>query len=149
VLEATDPTDSSSEIVTTNQEQRLGWGRVLFEPGLVFAAHERLGIGAGIGLGFSFPFRRSNTLATDALNFIYSPSLDGRFYVKKYVALMLQFRGVFGEKAFINPADPPVSDTTDGNGTANDPPETTGTGNEPRQEDARSLLTLFGVVFNF
>jgi hypothetical protein len=145
---------ASSSAETTNQEQRLGWGRVLFEPGLVFAAHERVGVGAGLGLGFSFPFRRSETVVRDSLNFIWSPSVDGRFYIRKWVALMVQFRGVFGEKAFAVTRTPILEDTTnpnDPNPSLDDPTTQVEaqTDEVPRQARARSLLSLFGVVFQF
>jgi hypothetical protein len=137
--------EEDEESSETTGEQRLGWARVLVEPGVVIAAHQRVGIGTGMGVGFSFPFRRSNTQITgDTLNFIWSPSLDGRFYIRQWVALMLQFRGVFGEKQFVNPPGSettPVIDCTDPNNICEDE----GT----RRRRARSLITLFGVVFQF
>lgn len=134
--------EASTDPDATEGEQRLGWGRVMFEPGIVVAAHQRVGIGAGLGLGFSFPFRRSDTVLRDSLNFIYSPSLDGRFYIRKWVALMLQFRGIFGEKAFLvtGAAAPAVNM---GNANVNEDTQ------DFESARARSLLTLFGVVFQF
>jgi hypothetical protein len=126
----------------TDQEVRVfQWGRVLFEPGVVFAAHQRFGIGAGFGMGFSFPLRSRDDLTGDNLNFIYSPSIDGRFYIRNWVALVLQFRGVFGESAFR------VRTST----VAEDDPENPPTAEDPRVEArrARSLLTVFGVMFGF
>jgi hypothetical protein len=144
-------TDVETEEATG--EQRLGWARVLAEPGVVFAAHQRVGVGAGMGLGFSFPFRRRSTEITgDTLNFIWSPSLDGRFYIRKWVALMLQFRGVFGERAFVNEDAQQLMMTLDPSDDrcfyADDPgrlfmcPDTA-------TEKARSLIVLFGVNFQF
>jgi hypothetical protein len=143
-------TDVETEEATG--EQRLGWARVLAEPGVVFAAHQRVGIGAGMGLGFSFPFRRNNTQITgDTLNFIWSPSLDGRFYIRKWIALMLQFRGVFGEKAFelatpggdtqaLPPCSPDLDPMVD---------MCTPTAAATETAKARSLIVLFGVNFQF
>jgi hypothetical protein len=94
----------------------------------------------GMGIGFSFPFRRSPDLRGDALNFIWSPSIDGRFYIRNWLALMLQFRGIFGEKAFVTRTDQPT------NPTGSNVPEVDPEVETPR---ARSLVTLFGVVFQF
>lgn len=142
--------ETDAETDETTGEQRLGWARVLMEPGVVFAAHQRVGIGTGIGLGFSFPFRRNNTQITgETLNFIWSPSLDGRFYIRKWVALMVQFRGVFGEKAFVNPGAEELMMTSDGQCFFASDPSNVGDCPDTETEKARSLIVLFGVNFQF
>lgn len=143
ILEDDEQTDA------TGEGERLGWARVLFEPGVVIAAHQRVGIGTGLGVGFSFPFRRStNQITGDTLNFIWSPSLDGRFYIRNWVALMLQFRGVFGEKAFVDQGGEELQMTADGECFFPSDPGSIFPCPAER-ERARSLITLFGVVFQF
>lgn len=116
-------------------ETRIGWARVLFEPAIVGSVHERLALGAGLGLGFSLPFRSQNETLGDSLNFIWSPNIDLRFRVRSWLRLVVQFRGVFGEEAFF---------IESGSGNNPDPSMT-----EQETERARSLLTLFGLVFSF
>lgn len=111
-------------------EVRIGWARVMFEPGAVFSLHERIALGAGFGLGFSLPFRGADEITGDTLNFIYSPNLDLRFRLRRWLRLVVQFRGVFGEKEFERPAEDE--------------------GNRPQPGDrAQSLLILGGLQAAF
>lgn len=132
---AQDPDDTSNieEEAVTGEQRRFAQARVLFEPGVVIAAHDRFGIGAGFGMGASFPIGETDNLTRDRIRFIWSPSLDGRFYVKRWLGLVLQVRAVFGERAF------GIPEGTMGN--IEDP--------ESRPFKARSLLALFGTVFRF
>lgn len=109
-------------------ERRFGWARVLFEPGLVASVHERVQLGTGFGLGFSLPFRRAEELTGERLTFVWSPNVDLRFRVRHWLRLLVQFRGVFGERAFRSAAD----DDAPADG-----------------EKARSLLVFFGFVVPF
>lgn len=80
--------------------QKVGWARVLVEPGLVFSVSERFGLGTGFGLGMALPFRSSENLVGNRISFIYSPNIDFRFRVRRWLKLMLQFRGVLNEQPF-------------------------------------------------
>ncbi len=128
----TDPLDQLAE-------QRFAQARVLFEPGVVVAVHDRFGVGAGFGLGASFPIREAQALTQERIQFVWSPSVDGRFYINRWLGLVLQIRGVFGERAF--QLATPDADSTD----AVEPEETAQT----RAIKARSLLALFGAVIRF
>ncbi|MCX4240065.1 hypothetical protein [Paraliomyxa miuraensis] len=131
--------DQPSDTTTTQTDEQLrafGWARVMFEPGIVVAGTSRIEVGSGFGLGFSFPIRQDEDLTGDRINFIWTPSLDARYKVRRWAALMLQFRGVFGERAFTVPG----STFT---GTMGEDPL------EPEEAKARSLLVLFGTALSF
>ncbi len=111
-------------------EARIGWARVLFEPGVVLSLHERIALGGGFGMGFSLPYRGADDITGDTLNFIVSPNLDLRFRLRRWLRLVVQFRGVFGEKEFERPAEDE--------------------GNQPQPGDrAQSLLILGGLQAQF
>lgn len=111
-------------------EARIGWARILVEPGAVASIHERIAVGAGFGMGFSLPYRGADDITGDTLNFIYSPNLDFRFRLRRWLRLVVQFRGVFGEKEFERPAEDE--------------------GNRPKPGDrAQSLLVLGGLQAQF
>jgi hypothetical protein len=133
-------TDQPSDTATTTTDEQLrafGWARVFFEPGLVVAATHRIEVGTGFGLGFSFPIRQDEDLTGDRINFIWTPSIDARYKIRRWAALMLQFRGIFGERAFTVTG---VQPSTDSGATA-DPSKDA--------DKARSLLILFGTAFSF
>lgn len=122
-------------------EQRFAQARVFFEPGVVIAAHDRFGIGAGFGIGASFPIREAQDLTQERIEFIWTPSIDGRFYIQRWVGLVLQVRGVFGERAF--------GVTTEATGAASPNLEQPDPETRTRAAKARSLLALFGAVIRF
>jgi len=132
-VEDTDPDQMGNIEQTVTGEERFEQARVFVEPGIVIAAHDRFGVGAGFGMGASFPIRQPEAVRQESLRFIWSPSLDGRFYVKRWLGLVLQVRAVFGERAFGIPAGTPdnLEDT------------------DVRPFKARSALALFGTVFRF
>lgn len=124
---ATTTTEATQQSSTDRQETRFGWARILFETGLMVSAHPRIAVGAGFGLGFSLPFRdEEQDLTSGNLNFIWTPSLETRFRLRRWLALTIQFRGVFGEQAFTRDGTAPVEG-----------------------QRARSLLTLFGLTTTF
>ena len=123
---ATDPTTTA-----TSQGRDTGWARLLFEPALVFSAHQRIGIGVGLGLGVSLPFRSQQDLISDRLRFIASPNIDLRFRVRRWLKLVLQLRGVVHEQPF-QQGDGMPSDTFDA-----------------KRDTAGSFMTLFGVQASF
>ena len=92
--------------------------------------HTRIALGAGFGMGFSLPYRGADDITGDTLNFIVSPNVDVRFRLRRWLRLVLQFRGVFGEKEFERPAEDD--------------------GNQPKPGDqAQSLLILGGLQAQF
>jgi len=125
---ATSPEEGAEEPETTSSVRRFGWARVLFEPGIIVSAHERVALGAGLGLGFSLPFRQDSDLTNESFQFIWSPNVDLRFRLRRWIRLLIQFRGVFGEKAFTRDESDP---------------------DEGRTDRARSLITLFGLLASF
>ncbi|MEM7153071.1 MAG: hypothetical protein AAF799_09515 [Myxococcota bacterium] len=136
--EPVEPSDVGAETTTDEQLRAFGWARVFFEPGLVVAATSRIEVGAGFGLGFSFPIRSNEDLTGDRINFIITPSLDTRYRIRRWVSLMLQFRPVFGERAFTGV----TQGTTVSDGTQQ-------TMTDTQEARAQSLLVLFGTAFSF
>ena len=100
---------------------------------MVVAATHRIEVGTGFGMGFSFPIRRNEDLTGDRINLIWTPSLDARYKIRRWASLMLQFRPIFGERAF----------TTTQSSDSTEPTVDT------QQAKARSLLVLFGTAFSF
>jgi hypothetical protein len=128
--------EDTSDEDTVDEETRIGWARVLFEPGMSVSVHERVALGVGVGLGFSLPFRRRDVELTGAeLNFIYSPVLDFRFRLRRWLRLVFQFRYMGGERAF------KISEENRSDTTAEAP-----TRERPRAE---SFIVLAGLQFKF
>jgi hypothetical protein len=122
--------EGENTTTTESGEARIGWARILFEPGVVVSLHERIALGGGFGMGFSLPYRGGDEITGDTLNFITSPNLDLRFRLRRWLRLVVQFRGVFGEKEFERPAEDE--------------------GNRPKPGDqAQSLLVLGGLQAQF
>lgn len=116
---------------TVDKETRIGWARVLFEPGMSVSLHERVALGVAFGLGFSLPFRQREAELTGAsLNFIYSPNAELRFRLRRWLRLILQFRYMGGERGFRIPAGSTASD-------------------EPESPVAQSFIVLAGLQFKF
>ncbi|MEX1362997.1 MAG: hypothetical protein AB1Z98_07720 [Nannocystaceae bacterium] len=135
--ETTQPSDvGGTETTQDDQLRAFGWARVMFEPGVVVAATHRIEVGGGFGMGFSFPIRRDEDLTGDRINFIWTPSLDARYKIRRWASLMLQFRPIFGERAFTGTT---TTTTTTSDQTMVD----------TRAARARSLLVLFGTAFSF
>ncbi len=126
-------TATDGESTDDSQTRAGGWARVLAEPGLVISAHQRVAVGMGFGLGMALPFRSNEDVVGDRIRFIYSPNVDVRFRVRKWLKLILQFRGVLNEQAF-----------RQGDFTGRDPQP------KPTTKDwAGSFITLFGVQMSF
>lgn len=138
-------TEQPSDTGTAADEQlrAFGWARVFAEPGVVVALTPRIETGAGFGAGFSFPIRQDEDLTGDRINFIWTPSLDARYKIRRWAALMLQFRGVFGERAFTVTGVAPTTGGTTGDMEPTDISPSTDVAK------ARSLLVLFGTAFSF
>jgi hypothetical protein len=120
-LDESDPATSPE-----SAERRLGWARVLVEPGIVASVTSRVGVGLGLGIGASFPFRRSDELLGDQFRLIISPSVDARIRVQNWLWLVLQGRPVFGESRV---------EQTEADGL--------------KARDAFYLLTMLGFEFRF
>ncbi len=119
--------EDDSEAGSDQKIRRFGWARVLFEPGLVFSLHDRIAVGPGFAVGFSLPFQQEQEVTQESIKFIWSPSLDLRFRLRRWLRLVLQFRGIFGEVAFRTVGSDPI----------------------PEGETARSLVTLMGLQASF
>ncbi|MCA9709629.1 MAG: hypothetical protein KDK70_27570 [Myxococcales bacterium] len=136
--EPAQPSDVGTDTTTDEQLRAFGWARVFVEPGVVVSATHRIEVGSGFGVGFSFPIRQNEDLTGDRINFIWTPALDLRYRIRRWAALMLQFRGVFGERAFT------VTGVTQSDAQG-----------EPAMmvdqdaAKARSLLVLFGTALSF
>jgi hypothetical protein len=102
----------------------------LAEPGLVISAHQRLAVGLGLGVGMALPFRSDQDVVGKRINFIYSPNVDLRFRVRRWLKLVLQFRGVLHEQPFLQGT--PVPGRTYGEGGS-----------------SGSFITLFGAQASF
>lgn len=126
--ERTDPSDADDATIT--QTRAVGWARLLAEPGLVISANQRLAVGLGFGLGMALPFRSNEDVLGDRIKFIYSPNVDLRFRVRRWLKLMLQFRGILNEQPF---AQGTIETST---------PVT-------RRDKSGSFITLFGVQASF
>lgn len=129
--------ESAADDESTNSSQTRagGWARVLAEPGLVVSAHQRVAVGFGFGLGMALPFSSNEDIVGDRIRFIYSPNVDVRFRVRKWLKLVLQFRGVLNEQAFRQ------GDFTVPEGEPQPKPSA--------KDWAGSFITLFGVQMSF
>jgi hypothetical protein len=123
------------DVSDSAQFRNFAWARFLFEPGLTYDVAHRLALAAGVGLGASWPVNRPDALSGARFTFIGSPSLDVRVKLRHHVALMLQARGVFGEKAF--------GIQSQGDGT-DEAPDT-----ETERETAYSFIFLIGPMLSF
>lgn len=124
------------ETATEDTGRDTGWARVLLEPGLVISAHQRLAVGLGMGMGVSLPFRSQEDIVSDKLAFIVSPNVDLRFRVRKWIKLVIQFRGVVNEQP-IKQGDPLDEDCMESRCQLDE------------KDRAGSFMTLFGVQATF
>jgi hypothetical protein len=92
--------EDTTDIATDTARRDTGWARLLLEPVLVISAHQRIAIGTGLGLGVSLPFRSREDVVGNRVRFIASPSVDFRFRVRRWIKLVVQFRGVLNEQPF-------------------------------------------------
>lgn len=125
-----EPPDDGNATDTSQTGRDTGWARILLEPGLVYSAHQRVAIGLGLGLGIALPFRSQTDIVSDGLEFIASPNVDLRFRVRKWIKLVVQFRGVVNEQ--------PIKQ---GNAEEDDDLTT--------KDRAGSFMTLFGLQATF
>ena len=80
---------------------KLAWVRLLFEPAVVVDVLPVLAFSAGLGIGGSWPIKASDQEITDRFSFILSPSLDVRFSIRRWIALVLQGRAFFRERSAV------------------------------------------------
>ncbi|MFV8754529.1 hypothetical protein ACNOYE_28605 [Nannocystaceae bacterium ST9] len=80
---------------------KLAWGRLLFEPAVVVDVLPVLAFSFGFGVGGSWPIRSSAQEITDRFNFVLSPSLDARFTIRRWIALILQGRAFLRERSAV------------------------------------------------
>jgi hypothetical protein len=80
---------------------KLAWGRVFFEPAVVVDVLPILAFSAGFGVGGSWPIRSSEQDVTDRFDFVLSPSLDARFTIRRWIALVLQGRAFLRERSAV------------------------------------------------
>ncbi len=79
-------------------DRKLAWVRFLFEPALVVDIVPPLSMSAGIGIGASWPIHIADVEFTKRFAFIVTPSLDARIAIRKWIALVVQGRLLFGER---------------------------------------------------
>lgn len=77
---------------------KIPWARFLVEPALVVNVAHPLALSAGLGIGSSWPIRGEDVPTTDRYPFILVPSLDARFYVRRWLSFVLQGRAIFLER---------------------------------------------------
>jgi hypothetical protein len=78
--------------------EKLAWARLLVEPGVVIDVISPLSIGVGFGVGMSWPIDNSQVANTSRFAPILSPSLDLRFALRRWVALILAGRMLLREQ---------------------------------------------------
>ena len=109
---------------------KLAWARLLFEPAVVVDVVPPLAISVGFGVGGSWPINNREYANTGRFNFILSPSVDARFAIRRWVALVVQGRAMLRERSFVAV-------------------DVVGTETRTRSFANVSLLGLYGVVFSF
>jgi hypothetical protein len=109
---------------------KVAWARLLFEPALVVDVVPPLSFSFGFGVGGSWPINNRDLRQTDRFNFVLSPSIDARFAIRRWVALVIQGRAMLRERSVV------AVDVV---------------GNQARVEQFPnvSLIGLYGVVFSF
>jgi hypothetical protein len=121
------------DVAEDAQFKNLTWARFLFEPAVAVDAAHRLALALGGGIGTSWPVNRANVRTGEGFTFIGSPSFDARLKVSDRTAVLIQLRGIFGEKeiAEVIPDDPVQPDT------------------EQKSYTAYSLVTFVGALLSF
>lgn len=80
---------------------KLAWVRLLFEPAVVVDVLPVLAVSAGFGVGGSWPIRASDQEITQRFSLVLSPSLDLRFTIRRWIALVLQGRMFLRERSVV------------------------------------------------
>lgn len=80
---------------------KLAWARVLFEPAVVVEVLPVLAFSVGFGVGGSWPIRARDQSVTKRFDFVLSPSIDVRFTLRRWIALVLQGRAFFREQSAV------------------------------------------------
>ena len=71
---------------------KVAWARLLIEPGVVIDVVPPLAIGIGFGVGTSWPIDNKEVVNTSRYPIVLSPSLDLRFAIRRWLAVVLQGR---------------------------------------------------------
>jgi hypothetical protein len=80
---------------------KVAWARLLFEPAVVVDVIPPLAFSFGFGVGKSWPINNSDARQTDRFNFVLSPSIDARFVIRRWVALVIQGRAMLLERTVV------------------------------------------------
>jgi len=120
------------DVAEDAQFKNFTWARFLFEPAVAFDAMHRLALAVGAGIGTSWPVNRAEGRTGKGFTFIGSPSFDARLKVSDRTAVLLQLRGIFGEKEIAEVVpDDEQQDT------------------EQKSYTAYSLVTFVGALISF
>jgi hypothetical protein len=109
---------------------KVAWARLLFEPAVVVDVVPPLALSFGFGVGGSWPINNREFANTSRFDFVLSPSLDARFAIRRWVALVVQGRAMVRERSIVAT-------------------EVVGTVSRTQSFANVSLLGLYGVVFSF
>ncbi|MFO7567365.1 MAG: hypothetical protein R6X02_32275 [Enhygromyxa sp.] len=109
---------------------KVPWARLLFEPAVVVDVIPPLALSFGFGVGGAWPINNRDLRQTDRFDFVLSPSLDARFAIRRWVALVVQGRAMLRERSVAAV-------------------EVIGSEARVEQFPNISLLGLYGVIFSF
>jgi len=79
-------------------DRKLAWVRFMFEPAMVVDIVPPVAVSVGLAIGASWPIRIADLQHTNRFPIFVAPSLDARFAIRKWIALMVQGRVIFGER---------------------------------------------------
>ncbi|MGB1017359.1 MAG: hypothetical protein ACPG4T_24695, partial [Nannocystaceae bacterium] len=110
--------------------RKLPWIRFMFEPAMVVDILPPVAVSLGLGIGASWPLRTADLQHTNRFPIFVAPSLDARFAIRKWIALMVQGRVIFGERTQAIIADDAMVA-------------------ERRELTTITLVGLYGLLFSF
>lgn len=80
---------------------KIAWVRLLVEPAIVVDVLPILAFSAGLGIGGSWPIKASDQEITERFRMVLSPSLDARFTIRRWIALVVQGRLFLRERSAV------------------------------------------------